>query len=269
MRRSVQKEPSYRIKGKILCIAVLVIFLASAPASISGHAPSEMELTYDSDSQTLHVTIVHGVSDPATHYVYRIHIVKNGADFLTQEYESQPTDSQFSHTFQVPAAPGDVLEVTAECNLGGSIAETLEIGKSATARVKVPEVWPFHAGLMSVGLFLMLVAVGNVVGKTPKGSWLKAHKVVGGLSIALVVCGLIVGGYMVSLAGGGHLRVPHAYVGAVTLLFSVVTPILGFTALKWKAHRRPVRTMHVWVSRTTIALIIVTIVSGLMQAGIL
>ena len=269
MRRSVRMEPSCRMKSKILCIAVLAICLVSAPVSIGSHAPSEMELTYDSDSQTLRVTIVHRVSDPATHYVYRIHIAKNGADFVTQGYENQPTDSQFSYTFQVPAAPGDVLEVTAECNLGGSIAKTLEIGKTAAAEVKVPELWPFHAGFMSVGLFLMLVAVGNVVGKTPKGSWLKAHKVVGGLSIALVVCGLIVASYMVSLAGGGHLRVPHAYVGAVTLLFSVVTPILGYTALTWKAHRRPVRTVHVWVSRATIALIIVTIVSGLMQAGIL
>lgn len=252
---------------------LLGIFLlgVTAPVLVSAHAPSTMQLEYDSSSQTLQVTLTHDVSDVTTHYVYRIQITINGADIITKEYEGQPTDSQFTYTFQIPVSPGDVIEVTAECNLGGSITERLEVGTTRTtaAETEVPKLWPLHAGFMVTGLFLMIVAVANVVNKTPKRWWLKAHKAVGVLSIALVITGLVLAFYMVSQLGGGHLRVPHAYVGVLTLLFSILSPFLGFTTLTWKAHRRPLRTTHVWVSRITVGLLVITLVSGLLQAGVL
>lgn len=267
-------KPRHGSSGSLVgSTAVLLgIFLlgVTVPVLVSAHAPSAMQLEYDNSSQTLQVIVTHNVSDPATHYVYRIQITINGANLITEEYEGQPTDSQFTYTFQIPASPGDVIEVTAECNLGGSITERLDVGRTTTAaETEVPQLWPLHAGFMVTGLFLMIVAVSNVVNKTPKRWWLKAHKAVGVLSIALVVIGLVLAFYMVSQLGGGHLRVPHAYVGILTLLFSILSPFLGFAALTWKAHRRPLRTTHVWVSRITIGLLVITLVSGLLQAGVL
>lgn len=259
-----------RYKGVVKVSVLVVCFITGflfLPAA-SAHAPSRITLDYDDETQTLEVTLVHNVSDPATHYVYKIEITKNGVVYATQEYENQPTDSMVTYTFSVPAVKGDVLAVTAECNLGGSVRGELTIDTGA-AEVDVPGLWPVHLGFMSVGFLFMVVAVGNVLKKTPKTSWLTIHKVLGALGILFIVIGIITAVHMVSAAGGTHFRVPHAYLGVLTILSSVAAPVLGYVALKWKGHRPVVRKAHVWCSRIAIVLILATIVSGLWQAGVL
>jgi hypothetical protein len=253
------------------CYAAAVLFMCFCTAafmSVSAHPPSDMVLAYDTDSQTLTVTLVHNVSDPFTHYVYRIEIKKNGTVYTVEEFIDQPTDSKFRYTFSVAAVKGDTIEVTADCNLGGSIHGELSVG-DGTAEVEVPALWPIHAGFMSIGLLLMLGAVFNVLNKTPKTWWLKAHKTVGGLSVLLVIIGLVTAVYMVSLSSGGHFKVVHAYMGIITLLFSVMTPLVGFITLKKRENRLATRRMHILFGRITVILILVTIISGLLQAGVL
>lgn len=253
------------------CVLIVLVVGFLTVASVSAHAPSEIHLAYDDATQTLQVTIIHDVSDPSLHFIEFVSIMKNGAFFSVQEYINQPTTSQFTYTFKVPAAPGDVLEVTAECNLGGIITGRLEVGASeiTETEITVPELWSVHAVLMVTGLLIMLIATNAVINKTPKTWWLKAHKVTGTLGSMLVICGLFVALYMVSESGGPHFRVYHGYLGVLTLLFTVISPVLGGLALNWKAHRRPLRTIHLWISRVTIVLIVVTVISGMAQAGIL
>lgn len=134
---------------------------------------------------------------------------------------------------------------------------------------KAPALWPFHAVFMTTGLLLMAVAVATVKKKAPKTWWFKAHKVTGGLAVVIVLIGLITALYMVSQSGGGHFRVSHAYLGILTLLFSVITPVVGTLSAKWKSHKPQVRSIHIWCGRAAVFLIVVVIVSGLMQAGVL
>ena len=251
-------------------MAVIIILLSCAVVQlpvISAHAPSDMTLEYDIDSQILTVTLVHSVSNPQSHYVYRIEIEKNGVVYTSEEFVGQPTDSEFIYTFSVPATDRDVLKLTAECNLGGSIQATLEV-ESGRAQVEVPELWPIHAVFMTGGLLLMLGAVVNVLKKTPK-AWFKTHKATGGLAVVCVLIGLTTGMHMVSVSGGSHFRVLHAYVGVVTLLFSVATPLIGVVSSKWTGHRPQMRNVHIWFGRCAVILIIVTIVLGLIQAGVI
>lgn len=244
---------------------LLVLAVVSVP--VHAHAPSDMTLAYNSDSQTLRVTLVHNVADPFTHYVYRIEIKKNGTVYTVEEFENQPTDSQFQYSFSVSAVRGDTLEVTAECNRGGSLAG--EVTVDGTEEVKAPQVWPIHAVFMSVGLVLMVIAVINVLNKTPESWWFKAHKILGGLAIGCVVIGFVTAVYMVSVSGGSHFRVSHAYIGILTILFSVITPLVGTVSVKWKGHKPQMRNVHIWCGRITVVLIVVTILSGLLQAGII
>ncbi|MGC1119458.1 MAG: hypothetical protein WBA22_00060 [Candidatus Methanofastidiosia archaeon] len=246
----------------ILCFAFLTVL-----QPVYAHAPSDILLDYDLDSQTLQVTLVHTVSDPTTHYVYRIQISLHD-NVATYEYESQPTDSRFTCQFVLPASPGDTVEVKADCNLSGSISGLLIIGGPIAVR-SVPELWPFHAGLMVSGLVLALVAANSAVNKTPKTSWLRVHKVVGILGVVLIVCGLSLALYMVSAGGGPHLRVYHAYFGIVTLLLTILTPVVGIVSLKRRPPSPGIRRTHIWLSRITIVLLIVTLTSGMIQAGLI
>lgn len=259
-----RSKPSPRLQRvlSILCLAFLVTVLP-----VLAHPPSDIVLDYDADSQTLRVTLSHRVSDPATHYVNLIHVSLNGT-VATYEYESQPTDSQFTYEFLLPARPGDTVEVTADCNLGGSISGSLIIGGPLTVTA-VPEFWPFHAALMVSGLVLALVAANSAMNKTPKTSWLRVHKAVGALGVILVVVGLLLASYMVSARGGPHFRVYHAYLGIVTLLLAILTPVVGMVSLKRRPPSPGIRGMHIWFSRVTLVLLIVTAASGILSAGLI
>jgi hypothetical protein len=227
-----------------------------------------MTLSYEPDSETLVVTLVHTVGDPLTHYVYRIEVKKNGVIYTTEEFENQPTDAQVHYSFSVSAARGDTLEVTAACNRGGSLTAELVVGDTQKD-VTVPQLWPVHAVFMSVGLALMVVSVFNVVNKAPRSWWFKAHKTIGGLAVVCVVIGLATAVYMVSASSGGHFKVPHAYLGIVTMFFSVVTPFVGFISVKSRGRRPQMRKLHLWCGRVAVVLIVVTLGSGLLQAGII
>jgi cytochrome b561 len=246
----------------ILCVAFLAVL-----QPVYAHPPSDILLDYDLDSQTLQVTLVHTVSDPVTHYVHRIQISLQGT-VTTYEYESQPTDSRFTYQFVLPASPGDTVEVKADCNLSGSISGLLIIGGPMTVR-SVPELWPFHAALMVSGLFLAILAANSAARRTPKTSWLRIHKVVGIVGVILVVCGLSLAFYMVSATGGPHFKVYHAHLGIVTLIFTVLTPAVGIISLKRRPPSPGIRKAHIWISRITLVLLIVTLTSGMIQAGLI
>jgi hypothetical protein len=259
---SLKHFPWSMLTLSLLCVAFLAVL-----QPVYAHPPSDILLDYDLDSQTLQVTLVHTVSDPTTHYVHRIQITLNG-DVTPYEYESQPTDSRFTYQFILPASPGDTVEVKADCNLSGSISGLLIIGGPITVR-SVPELWPFHAALMASGLFLAILAANSAVRRTPKTSWLRIHKMVGALGVILVVCGLSLAFYMVSAGGGPHFKVYHAHLGIITLTFTVLTPLVGIISLKRRPPSPGIRKTHIWLSRITLVLLIVTITSGMIQAGLL
>lgn len=255
-------------KRCILLVKVIILLVFFSFAPVLAHAPSSMELEYNIDSQTLKAVITHNVSDPYTHYVFRIEIWKNGQSIDIVKFEYQPTDSTFFYTFDIAAEEGDLLEVTADCNIGGSITGDLKV-ISGLGKGKAPSLWPFHAVFMTVGLLFMAAAISTVKIKAPKTWWFKAHKLIGGLAVIIVLIGLTTALYMVSQSGGGHFRVSHAYLGILALLFSVITPGVGTLSTKWKGHRPQVRSLHIWCGRAAVFLIIIVIVSGLMQAGVL
>lgn len=104
-------------------------FIALCPLTVYAHPPKEVTLVYNMTSQRLEVTVIHETSFPGFHYIKQIEIKKKGGSISAHDYESQPTKSKFTYTYDVPAAQGDVLEVTASCNLYGSKTVTVTVGK--------------------------------------------------------------------------------------------------------------------------------------------
>ena len=78
--------------------------------------------------------------------------------------------------------------------------------------------------------------------------------------------------HMIFRTTGVHLRVLHSWIGLVTVVLMIFTPLLGHFMLKIrKVPRRAkrARAVHRWIGRVTLLLMAATIVLGLMQAGIL
>ncbi|MGC9308360.1 MAG: PQQ-dependent sugar dehydrogenase [Thermoplasmatota archaeon] len=90
------------------------------------HPPSEMELSYDLENQTLTVTITHVTIEPRSHRIYLVEVEKNGELILEREYDEQP-ENTFTDIYNVAAQVGDVLTVTAYCSLYGSITKSLSV----------------------------------------------------------------------------------------------------------------------------------------------
>ena len=112
-------------------IIVLVFFAACFiyPQTSSAHAPKDVKLSYDSQSQVLSVTITHKSPFPSFHYIKSVEIKKNGSVVSTNKYENQPDQATFTYSYKVPATAGETLEVKATCNLFGSKTVTLTVEK--------------------------------------------------------------------------------------------------------------------------------------------
>ena len=142
--------------------------------------------------------------------------------------------------------------------------------KTNALRLGYTELWPVHAYLMSASFVLMLT--GMLVSRyyKKKRGWLKTHKLLEWFGAASGILGFAIAIYMVSVSTGVHFRVVHSIVGLITIISMILNPILGYSIFKEKRdHKLRYRVLHRWIGRTMLTGILVTILLGLFQAGIL
>ena len=127
-------------------MSVTVLGLFSFPTFTQANSPSNMVITYEASTTTLNVTITHNVADESTHFIESVTIKVNDSTVETQTYTSQPTTSTFIYQYtNINATTGDVIIVTAVCNISGQIEKSLTVG---TPEEKIPGfIW---IGLISV-----------------------------------------------------------------------------------------------------------------------
>jgi len=126
---------------------LLVVALSFMVLDAQAHSPSNVILSYDFGTQTLEVTVSHSVSDPSSHYIEQIQIWKNDVSQIIQTYTSQTSYSQHEDSFNIDAADGDVLKVTATCNVAGSYTNQITVVAPA-----IPE----------FGTYIPLILVGLI-----------------------------------------------------------------------------------------------------------
>ena len=112
---------------KYLFVVMMLVITPFFGFSVLAHPPIDLSLEYDIDTDSLIVTITHETPAPDLHYVNRVDIKINDVLFLSQEYTSQPTNDVFSYTYNPDSSFGDVIMVTAYCNIQGSITRTITI----------------------------------------------------------------------------------------------------------------------------------------------
>ena len=132
----------------LISIFIFILGLTINYTEISSHSPSSLTLEYDYSQQQLTVLLVHSVLDMNTHYIFDIDIWNNDDFVGNYNYTSQPTMSVFSYTYNINADIGDILEVTAECNQGGSQTKQLTVSDNTTT----PSVPAAHVCIVLIGL---------------------------------------------------------------------------------------------------------------------
>jgi len=120
------KKNVFRLRF-LQAVLFIFFFLCFSPQSSYATAPKSVDLTYDMNTQTLSVTINHPTLFASMHHIKYVEIKKNGTIISKNKYGTQPTDSIFTYTYNIPAEKGDVFEVTATCNLWGHKTSTLVV----------------------------------------------------------------------------------------------------------------------------------------------
>ena len=126
-----------------------------------------------------------------------------------------------------------------------------------------------HGGFMMAGFSLMTGGVVIARFLRKKRFWLRAHKALGLSGALSISLGFLTALYMVSGFGGEHFAVPHADAGVVTVFLSVITPALGWLQFVFRSRAAVIRTWHRWSGVVALLLAFITILSGLVQAGVL
>jgi hypothetical protein len=141
----------------------------------------------------------------------------------------------------------------------------VDFGSGEAAEVEAPVLWPYHAALMTTST-LMFVANYFLLAKRGPGRAKRfpVHCYNGTAAIALAIVGLTIGFIMVAGQGQGHLRVVHAFIGATTLVVGLLILVLGWLYYKTKKYKRATRRPHMAAGAVGIAMMVVTVVSGLM-----
>jgi hypothetical protein len=121
---------SVKNKKKIIIYILLgLVFFFSYPMAAMAHPPKNLTAEYDIQSQKLTVRIDHGSFMPSMHYINKVDVKKNGQPVINQTYKSQPDKNPFEYTYEITAKAGDVLEITASCNMYGSKTINITIAK--------------------------------------------------------------------------------------------------------------------------------------------
>ncbi|HOD35928.1 MAG TPA: hypothetical protein PLR20_10640 [Syntrophales bacterium] len=126
-----------------------------------------------------------------------------------------------------------------------------------------------HGGFMAAGFFLMAAGFAVARFMRKKRFWLRAHRALGLSGASLIGLGFLTALYMVNEFGDEHFAVLHARVGALTVFLSFMTPALGQLQIVFRSRAADIRNWHRWSGAMTLLMVFLTILTGLVQAGVL
>ncbi len=258
-------------------VLLLLLVLCLHPA-VSAHPPSDMQILANPYTDIVQVLLVHDVADTARHYVNTVSIVRNNVPVETIPYTSQPSAGSFTYPYSLPLQEGDIITITARCNIGGSITREVTIPftpspakeeQSLPTPTSSQGLWPVHAALMTAGFLLSLTGVLFPAFRKGAPGWFRYHTRFAAAGVILTLIGICIAFFMVSISGGPNIRVPHAGLGLLVLAFLITTPALGLLRSRFGKRTLSVLAAHRWMGRALLVLMAITILSGLFTAGLI
>lgn len=123
----------------------------------------------------------------------------------------------------------------------------------------------FHAGMMTIAFLLLCSAVWVARFYRKSGVWLRSHRSLAVAGCVSVWLGFVLALIMRYMDNGEHFRIVHAQFGIIVLLFVSWTPAIGYSTLRRRQDRAQVAMLHRWSGRATVAISLLTIISGLFQ----
>ena len=259
------KPAKIKHQAKLYLLIVLLVISALLVFPVSAHPPSAVNLTYNTSTSELAVTITHAVRDPADHYIDPVEVRSGNAVLILAHYTSQPTMETFTYLYTVPAKSGDLFEVNSTCNKGGSLTQTILVpaGGSAAAGSGLPPILLLHMALMTTGFICMVTSSYIVRFQRKWKPWFRMHKLLSNIGSVFIVAGLGIAVYMVGASGGPHFRSLHGVIGGAFALALFVVLTMGIGRAYVKSNKPLLRTIHILTGYLTLGLMVINLLLGL------
>ncbi|PKN69215.1 MAG: hypothetical protein CVU54_10725 [Deltaproteobacteria bacterium HGW-Deltaproteobacteria-12] len=126
----------------------------------------------------------------------------------------------------------------------------------------------FHKLLMVLATLSIITGVGTAVFFRQRRYWLKAHKAFNSSAVIFLSAGVVMAFLAVWQQDGEHLAGLHPFTGVTALGFAIVSLLIGFYQFQAKNRMQAFKTLHRWLGRISLILIIAAFVLGLKHAGI-
>jgi len=112
---------------KTAVLILLGIFAATSSIAYA-HPPSDIIITYDAATKTLHAVIMHNVSNPTNHYIKKVDVGLNGQEIIEHRISRQDNNTTQTVSYLIPdVKTGDVLSVEAYCSISGKLEKEIKI----------------------------------------------------------------------------------------------------------------------------------------------
>jgi hypothetical protein len=106
----------------VSCLFILTCSIAYA------HPPSDIIITYDAATKTLHAVIKHAVSNPTNHFIKKVNVGLNGNEIIEHTISRQDNNSTQTVSYLIPdAKAGDRLSVEAHCSISGKLEKEIKV----------------------------------------------------------------------------------------------------------------------------------------------
>ena len=258
--------------------SIILLLLLASSLPVSAHQPEAMTIIYNDRMDILTVSINHDVKDRTTHYVDRIEIYIGATQVIERTFNEQPRDS-YNERFTLRTDPDDEVRVVAYCKLEGQIEREMTIGSGITASGDQAD-WIgtmvyVHAGLQIGGLVLALINVPKGLHfykawktKTKPTGKRRRHARIGMSVVGIWAIGAVGGLWIVYMTSGDYLGSPHGWMAMSAFVAALFTAYSASTSFRKAGFAMRMQT-HILLALLTITLGVVTILAGMLTAGII
>jgi small ligand-binding sensory domain FIST len=92
------------------------------------HPPSDIIITYDKATKTLHAVIMHNVANPSNHYIKKVDVAINGQEIIEHKISGQDNNTNQTVAYLIPdAKTGDTISVEAYCSISGKTKREIKL----------------------------------------------------------------------------------------------------------------------------------------------
>ena len=110
-------------------VGFLFFFIFFAVASLAyAHPPSDIKITFDAGTKTLHAVIMHNTSNPISHYIKKVAIGLNGKEIIEHGISREDNNESQTVNYLIPdVKDGDVISVEAYCSISGKLKKEITV----------------------------------------------------------------------------------------------------------------------------------------------